>query len=55
MSDKLMTFDEYRTSHLEALRRQREHLRSDAVADQILNGEISWVQWVPWDDAAELS
>ncbi len=49
---RLITFEEFRTSHHDTLRRQREHLRDDSVAEKILReGTARLMRWVPWDGA----
>jgi hypothetical protein len=52
MHDQPMPFDEFRISHHAALQRQREHLRDDAVAEEILREGSAARGWVPWDGNA---
>ena len=51
-SEKVMTFDDFRVSHDDALRRQREHLRDDAVAKEVLREGGSGHGWIPWEENA---
>ncbi len=50
---KLPTFDEFRTSHHDALRTQREHLRDDAHANDILREAGAAKGWPEWPNAIE--
>ncbi|MGZ5432070.1 MAG: hypothetical protein ACXW31_03540 [Thermoanaerobaculia bacterium] len=52
MSEKLMTFEEFRVSHDDALRAQRENLRDDAVAQDILRKASATRGWPVWDGNA---
>ena len=52
MAEKLMSFEQFRVSHDDALRRQREHLRDDARAADILNEAGSSLGWIEWPGAA---
>jgi hypothetical protein len=51
-TEKLLTFDQFRTSHGDALQVQREHLRDDAAAEAILREGSSSSDWTPWSDSA---
>lgn len=51
-TEKLLTFDEFRTSHDDALQAQREHLRDDAAAEAILREGGSQSGWIPWPENA---
>ena len=48
MHERLMTFEEFRLSHHDALRTQREHLRDDAHADDILREAAATKGWAEW-------
>ena len=48
MADKLMTFDEFRVSHDDALRSQREHLHDDDRAQDVLREAGAAKGWVEW-------
>ncbi|HEX6097352.1 MAG TPA: hypothetical protein VF432_13570 [Thermoanaerobaculia bacterium] len=50
MHDQLLTFDEFRTSHSDALCAQREGLRDDAAAEGILREGSASPGWIRWDD-----
>ena len=59
--EKMMSFDEFRAAAADAadpsgevVRRQLEHLRDDAAADELLKPEVlegGLGGWIPWDDA----
>jgi hypothetical protein len=51
MHDQLPTFDEFRTSHGDALRAQRDHLRDDASADDLLHDAGAARGWAEWPQA----
>ena len=51
-SDKLLTFDEFRDSHGDALREQRENLRDDAAAEAVLREGARAKGWVVWQENA---
>ncbi len=50
---KLPTFDEFRASHHEVLRRQREHLHDDARANDVLREAGAAPGWPEWPNAIE--
>lgn len=52
MHDQLPTFDEFRTSHGDALRAQGHHLRHDVFADDLLQEAAAAPGWIEWPDAA---
>lgn len=47
---ELLTFEEYRLAHDEALRRQRERLENDEIANEVLAGGGTLGGWIPWDN-----
>jgi hypothetical protein len=49
---KMQTFEEFRFSHDDSLRAQRETLRDDAAATAVLSAGSVLVGWVPWDGFA---
>ena len=49
---RLITFEEFRTSHHDTLRRQREHLRDDSVAEKVLREGGASSGWIPWSNDA---
>ena len=51
MSEKLMTFEEFRLSHDDALRAQRETLHDDAVAQNVLRTASTAKGWSEWPNA----
>ena len=51
MADKLMTFDEFRVSHDDVLLAQRENLRDDARAGDLLREAGSAKGWAEWPTA----
>ena len=48
MHERLMTFEEFRLSHHDALRTQREHLRDDARAHDIRREAAATKGWPEW-------
>ena len=51
MNDQLMTFDEFRVSHDDALRVQRENLRDDQHASELLRDAGTGKGWAEWPQA----
>ena len=51
INGELLTFEEYRHVHEEALRRQRESLENEGIADAILAEGGSMGGWIPWENA----
>lgn len=49
MSEKLMTFEEFRLSHDDALRVQREKLHDEAIAQAVLRKAGATRGWAVWD------
>ena len=51
MTDKLMTFEEFRVSQDDALRAQRESLRDDERARGVLREASAARGWAEWPNA----
>lgn len=51
MAEKLMSFEQFRASHDETLRRQREHLRDDGRAADLLRETSALQRWIEWPSA----
>ena len=47
---ELLTFEEFRLTHDDTLRRQRETLENEAVADAVLQEGGSRSGWIPWSN-----
>ena len=47
---ELLTFEQYRLAHEEALRRQRETLENGEIANEVLTQGGGTMGWRQWDD-----
>jgi hypothetical protein len=53
MANRLMSFVEFRTAEPEMVREQREHFRSTAAAEALLQpGALAMRGWPKWEDPA---